>query len=160
MSTTSNMVAPPNVTVGISGPRKTLKVLRVVAVSHALVAIILPVFAGLYLSGDASLWLHGRGADVTVSLGLIQLIAAIVYVWKGRGQTWALYGALGIFLLEQVQMPMGIEGIVAVHVPLGVAIIVLQVLLTVELCRPKAAVARPRAITTSPDDASSSATRD
>lgn len=140
MTTTSSTVTGP--TTSVPGPRKTLAVLRVVAMTHAVIAIILPAFAGLYLSGDAALWLHGRAADVTVSLGLIQLIAAIAYVWKGRGRPWPLYWALGIFLLEQAQMPLGIEGVVAVHVPLGVSIIVLQVLLAVELLRAKATLVR------------------
>lgn len=127
-----------------AGPRATLSVLRTVAVLHALTAITQPMLAGVYLSGEVdAIDIHSINANVVAGLGLVQLIAAIVFVWKGKGRSWPLHGAIAIFLAEQVQIPLGIEGLVAIHIPLGVSIISMQILLTVWLCRADARTPRP-----------------
>lgn len=126
------------------GPRKTLSWLRVIAVLHSLCAVAQPALAGLYLSGvvDAR-FIHGRNGDAVIAFGLFQLIAAIVHVWRGRGHRWPLWTAIALFLAENVQMPLGIEGVVALHIPLGVSIIAAQVLFTVWLFRATAYRRRP-----------------
>jgi len=112
-----------------------LRALRIIAALHATAAVAQPMLAGLYLSGvvDAR-FVHGRNGDAVVVFGLVQLIAAIVAVRKGA-RWWVLWAALAIFLAENAQMPLGIEGVVALHVPLGVSIVVSQVLYTVWIFR-------------------------
>jgi hypothetical protein len=132
------VVAPP-------GPRRTLSWLRVFAVLHSLCAIGQPMLAGIYLDGDVdALAIHEINSSVVGGLGVCQLVAAIVYVWKGRGRTWPLYAAIGIVLVEQVQTGLGYEGAVAIHVPLGVSIIATQILLTVWLFGESARLSRRR----------------
>lgn len=126
-----------------TGPRATLHTLRVLAVVHTLSAITQPLLAGIYLGGDAdAIEVHRFNGDLVAAIGLIQLIAAIVFVWRGRGRSWALYAALGIMLAEQIQSLLGYSGLVAIHVPLGVSVIAMQILFTVWLFRSSAAAAR------------------
>ncbi|HEX6355613.1 hypothetical protein [Actinophytocola sp.] len=136
----STKIAPaPEITAAAPGPRATLWTLRVLAVLHALSAIAQPLLAGIYLDGDVdALAVHEINATVVSGLGVCQLVAAIVYVWAGRGRAWPLYASLGLVLAEQVQVGLGYERIVAIHIPLGVSIIAMQILLTVWLFRASA----------------------
>ena len=127
-----------------AGPRITLQVLRVVAVLHSLAFLAQPVFAGGYLMGDLdSLVAHRVNAFVVTGLDVIQLACAIVYFWKGRGRAWPIWASLAIALAAEVQVGVGIERQLMVHLPLGVALAVGQVLTTVWLYRAAAATARP-----------------
>jgi hypothetical protein len=138
------LVAAPEWEAVVSGPRRTLRVLRWISAAHALAVVVQPMLAGMYLGGDVdAIGIHGINANVASGLGVIQLIAAIVFVWKGRGRSWAWYTALGIALAEQAQIGLGFEGIVAVHIPLGVSIVSMQILVTVWLFRAAAATPRP-----------------
>lgn len=135
----------PEVADAAPGPRRTLTTLRVVAVLHAVCAVGQPTLAGIYLDGDVdALALHEINATVVAALGLVQLVAAIVYVWAGHGRRWPMYAAIGILLAEQVQTGLGYEGAVAIHIPLGVSVIAMQILLTVWLFRASARLARDR----------------
>jgi hypothetical protein len=126
------------------GPRRTLQVLRVLAVLASLSAIGQPVLAGSYLGGEVdAIAIHELNAHIFTGLGVFQMVAAIVFVWGGRGRTWPLYGSLGLVLAVQVQVFAGFEGPVALHIPLGVSIISMQILLTVWLFRAGAAALRP-----------------
>jgi hypothetical protein len=133
-------VAPPD-----RGPRASLQVLRVVAVLHSLTFLGQPVFACGYLMGDVdSLTLHDINAFVIAGLDVVQLICAIVYFWGGRGRAGPIWASLAVALVVEVQVGMGYERLLVVHLPLGVALTVVQILITVWLFRAAAAVARPR----------------
>jgi hypothetical protein len=122
-----------------AGPRRTLTVLRVLAVLHSVFILVQPMLAGMYLDGDVdALDLHELNASVVSGLGVVQLGAAIMYVWKGRGRAWPLWASLGLVLAEQVQAGLGYENEVAIHVPLGVSVVAMQILLTVWLFRASA----------------------
>jgi hypothetical protein len=125
-------------------PRASLQVLRVVAVLHSLAFLAQPVFAGGYLMGDVdSLALHNVNAFVVTGLDVIQLVCAVVFFWKGRGRAWPIWASLAIALAVEVQVGMGFERVLSVHLPLGVSLAVGQILATVWLFR--AAAATPRA---------------
>lgn len=127
------------------GPRASLQVLRVAAALHSLAFLGQPVFAGGYLMGDVdALALHGINAIVITAFDVIQLICAIVFFWKGRGQAWPIWASLAIALLVEVQVGMGFERLLVVHLPLGVSLTVGQILTTVWLFRAAAATPRPR----------------
>lgn len=131
----STATAPAS-TAATAGPRRTLVVLRVLAALHAVCIIVQPMLAGMYLDGDVdALDLHEINASVVSLLGLLQLIAAIAYVWKGRGRAWPLWASLGLVLAEQVQAALGYADLVAIHIPLGVSVVAMQILLTVWLFR-------------------------
>lgn len=136
---TGTTVAPPD-----RGPRASLQVLRVAAVLHSLAFLVQPVLAGGYLMGDVdSLAQHRFNAGVITGLDVLQLICAIVYFWGGRGRAWPIWASLGIALAVEVQVGMGFERVLVVHLPLGVALTVAQILITMWLFRAAAAVARP-----------------
>jgi hypothetical protein len=127
------------------GPRATLQVLRVVAVLHSLAFLGQPVFAGGYLMGDVdALALHDANAFVITGLDVIQLICAVVFFWKGRGRAWPIWASLAVALAVEVQVGMGYERLLLVHLPLGVSLTVGQILTTVWLFRAAAATPRPR----------------
>jgi hypothetical protein len=127
------------------GPRASLQVLRVVAVLHSLAFLAQPVFAGGYLMGDVdSLGIHRINAGVVTGLDLAQLICAIVYFWAGRGRAWPIWAGLAIALAVEVQVGMGFERVLVVHLPLGVALTVGQILNTLRRFGAGAASARPR----------------
>jgi len=139
---TQTMTAP-GVASAPPGPRATLTVLRVLAVLHTAGAVMQPMLAGVYLGGDVdALAVHELNAHVVTGLGFFQLVAAIVFVWRGRGRFWPLWASLAICLAVQAQVVMGYEGVVAVHLPLGVSIIAMQILFTVWLFRAAARTAR------------------
>jgi hypothetical protein len=127
------------------GPRATLQVLRIVAVLHSLAFLGQPVFAGGYLMGDVdALALHDVNAFVITGLDVIQLICAVVFFWKGRGRAWPIWASLAIALAVEVQVGMGYERLLVVHLPLGVSLVVGQILTTVWLFRTAAATPLPR----------------
>src|SRR6185436_9254744 len=100
------------------GPRASLQVLRVVAVLHSLAFLAQPVFAGGYLMGDVdSLALHAANAGVVTALDVIQLVCAVVYFWAGRGRPWPIWASLAIALAVEVQVGMGFERVLVVHLP-------------------------------------------
>jgi hypothetical protein len=130
-----------------AGPRRTLTWLRVLAVLHSLSAIAQPMFAGMYLDGDVdALSIHELNGSIVSGLGLAQLVAAVVYVWGGHGRRWPMWASLGLVLAEQVQSGLGYESVVAIHVPLGVSVIAMQILLTVWLFRDAARLPRTRRV--------------
>lgn len=139
----STTTAVPEAATAPPGPRRTLTTLRVLVVLHSLCAIGQPMLAGIYLDGDVdALAIHEINSSVVSLLGVLQLGAAIAYVWKGKGRAWPLYASIGLVLAEQVQAGLGYEGLVAIHVPLGVSIIAMQILLTVWLFRASARLRR------------------
>jgi hypothetical protein len=139
-------VVPATAEAAPAGPRRTLTWLRAVAVLHSLAAIAQPTFAGMYLDGDVdALSIHELNANIVGALGLAQLIAAIVYVRGGHGRRWPMWASLGMVLAEQVQSALGYGAVVAIHIPLGVSVIAMQILLTVWLFRGAARLPRVRA---------------
>jgi hypothetical protein len=135
----ASTVSAPTPATTPAGPRRTLTVLRVLAVLHSACIVVQPMLAGMYLDGDVdALDLHELNASIVSGLGVLQLFAAIAYVWKGRGRAWPLWSSLGLVLAEQVQTGLGYENVVAVHVPLGVSVVAMQILLTVWLFRASA----------------------
>ena len=141
-ATAGEAVVPPD-----RGPRASLQVLRVVAVLHSLAFLAQPVFAGGYLMGDVdSLTLHDINAFVITGLDVVQLICAIVYFWGGRGRAWPIWASLAVALAVEVQVGMGFERLLVVHLPLGVSLTVAQIVTTIWLYRPAAAQPRPRKV--------------
>jgi hypothetical protein len=125
-------------------PRASLQVLRVVAVLHSLAFLAQPVFAGEYLMGDIdALTLHDINAFVVTGLDVVQLICAVIYFWAGHGRAWPIWASLAIALGVEVQVGMGFERVLVVHLPLGVSLTVGQILVTVWLFRAAAAAPRP-----------------
>ncbi|MGN8026694.1 hypothetical protein [Microbacterium sp. 22242] len=89
------------------------------------------VFAGQFLAGSyPALLTHRENATYAGIAVLVALAAAVLIRWPGRGPWWPAAATLGLFGLIALQIVLGFARAVALHVPLGVGIIVLAVGLT------------------------------
>jgi uncharacterized membrane protein YfcA len=113
-------------------PRWPLWLFRVVVTVEAVLAFDQAVFAGQFISGDyGALNTHAANASVVGVVLLVEAVAALLLWRRGRGPGWPALAALGLFLLTGAQIGMGYARILAVHIPLGVTIIALDVLMLV-----------------------------
>jgi len=111
--------------------------LRIAVTVHAATIFLQPVLAGRYLAGDFDiLTLHAINAAVVVLTGLVLVPIAIVVRRRG-GPRWLPWLCLGLFVGELLQTAIGYAQLVGLHVPLGVALVaVVLVLLTSVWRRP------------------------
>lgn len=106
--------------------------LRIVVTLHALDAFAQPVLAGRFLSGDyAMLGTHGNNAIIIAITGFVQTILAILYWRPAGGQGWPAMVALGISIAEPIQIALGFNRLVGIHIPLGVAIVTAAIFMLV-----------------------------
>lgn len=125
-----------------SGPRLPLWSLRVAATVHLVVVLAQPVLAGLFLTGDVdAITAHGTVGGVLAVVTLVLIGATLAYVLR-RGRLWVLPAVVALFLAVGIQIGLGYSRTLAVHVPLGVAIVAASLLLAVWVWTP--AAARPR----------------
>ena len=102
-----------------------------------------PVLAGLYLSGEFdALAVHGAIAGVVILLAMALIGAALLFCTAGRGRFWPLPVAVATFLAAGLQTGFGYARQLGLHVPLGVVIVTVAVLLAAAVWRP--AMRRPR----------------
>ncbi|WP_427888918.1 hypothetical protein ACQHIV_36675 [Kribbella sp. GL6] len=102
---------------------KVLYALRGAAGLHAVLVCLQPVFAGVYLNGTPlGIRMHEHTAEVLVGAGLIQLLAATFW-WRAGGRWVAPAVSLLIVAGEVVQTAMGYSRQLAIHIPLGVALV-------------------------------------
>jgi hypothetical protein len=82
------------------------------------------VFAGLFLDGNAA-WRQWHAVNGMLLIPLLALLAVVlaVLLWRSGGPGWIGLASLALLLAIVVQNAMGQSGQVAVHVPLGVAIL-------------------------------------
>ena len=117
---------------------KALAVLRVVAGLHAVAICLQPVFAGIYLDGSpAGLRMHEPTGLAIVFLGLAQLLAATIW-WRSGGRWRAAAVSLLIWVGEVVQVSMGYSRQLAIHIPLGIALVASTVALAIWINRQRA----------------------
>jgi len=113
-------------------PRTTLVLLRILLVIHAVLVAAQPILAGYFLSGDvdAMAW-HGPIGSSLFLVATVQLIAAILYWRPGGGRAWPALVTLGLIAAELTQVVFGYAQNFAVHVPLGTAIVITVLWMTV-----------------------------
>jgi hypothetical protein len=90
----------------------------------ALAVFAQPVFAGLFLDGHEVWrdWHATSGMLVLPLLALVQVVLAVL-VWRlGHGPGWPVVASVGLLMAILAQSVAGMNGLLAVHVPLGVAI--------------------------------------
>lgn len=124
-------------------PRVSLWTLRLLLTGHLVAVLAQPVLAGRYLTGDVdAITVHGLLGSLLSLVAMALVAGALAYVLFGRGRLWVLPITVLLFLAEGFQIGMGYSRELAVHVPLGVAIVVVAVLLAAWVWTP--AAARPR----------------
>jgi len=98
---------------------------RTVITVHAIDAFAQAVLAGGFLDGRFELLgLHRDNAILgVVVLGYLQILVAVLYWRPGGGPAWPLAASAVISAAESLQIVLGFTRRIALHVPLGVAII-------------------------------------
>ena len=108
---------------GARWPRWTFRVTSTVA---AIMLFDQAVFAGQFLDGTYdSLHTHRENATYAGIAVLISTVAAVLVRRPGRGPWWPVAACLGIFGLVAVQIMLGFARAISLHVPVGVATILL-----------------------------------
>ena len=102
---------------------KPLTALRVVAGVHAVAICLQPILAGVYLNGSGpAMRLHEPIGLALTFTGLIQLLIATIW-WRSGGRLFAPAVTLLITLGEALQVAMGYTRQLAIHIPLGIALV-------------------------------------
>ena len=99
---------------------------RVIVTSVAALCFLQAILAGQFLSGTySSLLAHQNTAAVIDMLLILAIpIAVIITVW-GRRSWWPIVFVVGLLGLTSAQNWLGFGRILALHVPLGVAIVMI-----------------------------------
>ncbi len=110
----------------------TTWVFRLVSTAAAVLLFDQAVFAGRFLSGDyPALHLHRENATFA-GVAMLFVLAAAILVWRpGRGPWWPIAACGGLFGLIAAQIALGFAQVLAIHIPLGVSIILLSAALAV-----------------------------
>ncbi|MEV8374669.1 hypothetical protein AB0P21_18150 [Kribbella sp. NPDC056861] len=110
----------------------TLWLLRITLLLHAALVVAQPILAGYFLSGevDAMAW-HGPIGSSLFLIATLQLVAALLYRWPGRGRLWPALVTLVLIVAELTQVTFGYAQNFAVHIPLGTTIVITVVWMTV-----------------------------
>ncbi len=106
--------------------------LRVCATLAATLICLQPVFAGQFLAGTyEALRVHRENATVAGIAVAVTALSAVPLWRPGRGPWWPIVAFLGLFALIGLQIALGFQRAVAIHVPLGLAIVALAVRLAI-----------------------------
>src|SRR4051794_15230858 len=101
----------------------TVWLLRVAGVLFALAVLGQAVLAGMFVTGDVGmLTMHGLNAVVVAGAALLYAIAGIPLARKDRAARRLIILGTVAFVLAFVQIALGGAQVLALHIPLGVAI--------------------------------------
>ncbi|GHE05477.1 hypothetical protein GCM10010339_41470 [Streptomyces alanosinicus] len=116
-----------------------LALFRALVTCEAALAVGQAVLAGSFLSGHyGALDLHALNAMAT-GLTAVAMVVAALLLWRpGGGPVWPALTGFTLFGAEAGQIAMGYGRVLAIHVPLGVAIIACTFLMLVWAWRPAA----------------------
>jgi hypothetical protein len=127
-------------------PRASLWGLRITLLLHAVLIVAQPILAGYYLSGNVdAMNIHGPIGSSVWMLAMVQFVAAAIYWLGGGGRIWPTVLTAVLFVAEFVQLTVGYQQNFAVHVPLGTAIVITVVWMTVWSFRSTARLGRREA---------------
>ncbi|TDU91052.1 hypothetical protein EV138_4653 [Kribbella voronezhensis] len=121
---------------------KSLVVLRVVAVTHAIALCLQPVLAGSYLNGaGAAMRMHEPIGLAAVFLCLGQLLIATIW-WRTGGRALAVGLTAAMLAGEVLQVTMGYTRNLLLHIPVGITLVGTGIAVAVWTCRPATRVRR------------------
>ena len=127
-------------------PRASLWGLRITLLLHAVLVGAQPILAGYFLSGNVdAMNIHGPIGSTVWMVAMIQFVAAAIYWLGGGGRVWPTLLTAVLFVAEFVQLTFGYLQNFAVHVPLGTAIVITVIWMTVWSFRPTARLSRREA---------------
>lgn len=112
----------------MTGPRRTRSLLRIAVLIHTFAVAVQPFLAGAYLDGSSGAMTgHEPLGLATAIVAIGQLLAAVLYWRPGGGGAGPAAIALVLLAADGFQVAMGYTRALAVHIPLGVGIVVLSV---------------------------------
>jgi hypothetical protein len=115
-----------------------LVLMRIVVTVHALAVFAQPVLAGQFLDGNVEMVkVHAGVAGLVELVGLVQIPIAVLLWRPGGGPLWPAGLSVLLFVVEGVQVGLGYSRMLAVHVPLGVTIVGIMLLLLIWVWRPR-----------------------
>ena len=118
--------------------------LRVTSSLAALFLFNQAVFAGQFLAGAfPALQSHRDNATYAGIAVLVAAAAAVLIRWPGGGPIWPAPAFLALFGLIAAQIALGFGRVLAVHIPLGVTIILGALLLAAWSWRYRPAMSEP-----------------
>jgi hypothetical protein len=107
-------------------------VFRICCTATAVLLFNQAVFAGQFLGGSfGALQTHRDNATAAGLAVLVTAVAAVLVRRPGGGPLWTVFACLALFGLVAAQIAIGFARLLTVHIPLGVAVILLMLLLTV-----------------------------
>ncbi|WP_031185013.1 hypothetical protein [Streptomyces sp. NRRL F-5635] len=102
--------------------------LRIAMALQTLTILLQAVSAGLLLTASYGETLHSAGARVMYGASMLYVLAAVL-AWKpGGGSVTPVWQACGFLALASVQVVLGIAHVPSVHLPLGVLMFGLSLL--------------------------------
>lgn len=97
---------------------------RVVTVLHAAMTVVQAIAAGAVLQAStAGLVVHQAVGGTLLLVATAQVPVAVLAWRPGRLPAWPIAVSAGLVVAEVGQVALGATGVLAVHVPLGVAIV-------------------------------------
>ena len=115
-------------------------VFRATVTFHVVLLLTQPILIGLFLSGGdrSKLTAHEIGGSAVWVTGLLLVVASIVAWriahWPARVVVWCL----GLFVGETLQLMMGYDRHLGIHVPLGVLLAIMASFLYAWAYKPQA----------------------
>jgi len=118
--------------------RLTVTVVAVLTFAQAL-------FAGSFLAGHFDMLAdHRNNSTITVAATAVMVVTAVLLWRPGRGPVWPIWVSLLYFAVLALQTFLGYRRALAIHIPLGTAIIAGIVLLLVRAWTPQRAAGEAR----------------
>ncbi|MFF3395093.1 hypothetical protein ACFYW1_29675 [Streptomyces sp. NPDC002669] len=127
-TTTTGTTTPTDTAATTAVARRTAVFLRTSVVLQTLTLFLQAVSAGVLLSSAHSGLLHDVGARVMYGASMLYLLAAVLAWRPGGGSPRPIGYAIGFLALASAQVVLGIAHVPSVHVPLGVLMFGLSVL--------------------------------
>lgn len=123
-------------------------VLRVVSGLLVLSVLVQATTMGLYLNGnDSMLSMHRVGAMLVGILAILQVVAALIFFGRQRSKAArrVLFISIGTLIAIILEMSLGFRHSVAIHMPLGVALMagLVRLSMFVLAAKPAPATAKP-----------------
>ncbi|GAA4976476.1 hypothetical protein WHI96_17165 [Pseudonocardia tropica] len=103
---------------------------RVVAVLGGVMVLAQVVLAGAVLdAADGATTGHAGVGGTLIVVAMLQAVLAVPAAWPGGLPGWPVAAAAALVVADIAQVAVGHAGLLAVHVPLGVAIVAGQLVL-------------------------------
>jgi hypothetical protein len=124
--------------------RLLFTVFRGLLVLFAVLSFGQALFAGQFLAGEGT-WLapHRVNGTAVIGTSTILLVAGAVLIRLLRGPSWPLVLVAVLFAAQWFQIKSGLDRQLALHIPLGVAMVALPLLGLMMSFRPPAGAHRP-----------------